>query len=173
MMKYWTTEKLSALPAPRLEIVRQNAERAGEHELVQLCKQLQVSRRSAGARQEVTTGPDPVIGFHFVCSNDYEVSPGEGGKFWSGVWAVKDELCDPAISMNGYLALNSNKKEYSYRQGFIVDWRIEQRTKGQRQMGVTFLVQPFPTSMNWFGGGAGEKGYRRVSHSPSWDPTSV
>jgi hypothetical protein len=112
----------------------------------------------------------PVVGFHFVCEADYEVTPAENGKFWSGVWVVKEGLCQPAIDLKGYVALHSAKSEPSYRQGRIVGWKMERRSKGKTEMGISFLLEPLPHSFVWFGEGAGERGYRRLEDQPRYQP---
>jgi len=111
-----------------------------------------------------------VVGFHFVCQNDYEVVPAEGGRFWSGVWAVDQSHCDPAMAMRGYVALHESKREESYRQGYIKGWELQERSKGSTPIGVSFLLEPFDKRLPWYGQAAGEKGYRRVSDSPPWNP---
>jgi hypothetical protein len=168
MNSLWTLEKLSALTPSRLEVLRQNAERQGDTNLVQQCTDLQQSRKKPSR----STPPNisPVIGFHFVCQDDYEVEQLPNGDFWSGVWAISPNHCQPAKDMSGYVALHQSKKNHSYRQGLIIDWKSERRSKGGKQDGVTFLLRPFEQSMIWFGNGSGEKGYRRVTDHPSWKP---
>ncbi|WP_299643831.1 hypothetical protein [Devosia sp.] len=120
-------------------------------------------RRAGGA-------VSPVIGFHFKCQSDYEVTLLPDGRFWSGVWAVDEDLCQPAIQLGGYVALHSAKREKSYRQGTLIDWKTEARTKGKTAMGVSFLLKPFDEPLVWFGNGSGERGYRRVDDKPTWVP---
>jgi hypothetical protein len=72
--------------------------------------------------------------------------------------------------MRGYVALHKSRATSSHRQGTIVGWREEQRTKGAKQVGISFLLVPFDEPQPWFGGGAGEKGYRRVTDLPAWVP---
>lgn len=168
MKHSWTLEKLSALSSDRLENLRQNALRAGDAKLAGECSDLQQSRKPGnanGGRSEA-----PVVGFHFVCDNDYEVIPADNGRFWSGVWAVDQSHCDPAIAMRGYVALHETKRQNSYRQGYIVGWEVQKRSKGTTAVGVSFLLQPFEQPMRWYGHGAGEKGYRRTTDSPPWNP---
>ena len=167
MKHNWSLEKLSALSPPKLEILRQNALRLGEVELARQCEELQQSRK-VRANGLPSRNETPVVGFHFVCQNDYEVKFLPDGSFWSGVWAVDQEHCDPAIAMNGYVALHESKSQPSYRQGLIVNWKLEPRTKGAKQLGVSFHLTPLTDALDWFGSGSGEKGYRRVNDTPPW-----
>lgn len=66
--------------------------------------------------------------------------------------------------------MHSAKREPSYRQGTLIDWKVEKRTKGKTAIGVSFLVEPFAEQLNWFGNASGEKGYRRLSDQPVWVP---
>jgi hypothetical protein len=111
-----------------------------------------------------------VVGFHYVCPEEYEVAELPNGNFTSGVWRVDERHCEPAVRLGGYVALHRSKTERSYKQGTIVGWSRERRTKGQEQLGVTFELEPFEDRLPWFGGGAGEKGYRRVDDEPRWVP---
>lgn len=167
-MHIWSLEKLAALSPQRLEVLRQNALKAEDSPLAALCADLQQSRRPKTSTP--LRNVSPVIGFHFVCDDDYEVTLADGGKVWSGVWAIDQSHCDGAISMKGYVALHSSKRQMSYRQGTIVGWEMKERTKGTRQLGVSFLLLPFEEQLPWFGSGSGEKGYRRTSDSPAWEP---
>lgn len=162
----WTTEKLLALEPVRLDIVRRNAQREGNIDLVQAIEAIQASRK---ARPSIRN-ESPVVGFHFKCEDDYEVTLTPTGDFWSGVWVVDEELCEPAREASGYVALHSAKRELSYRQGTILDWKSEPRTKGKTPTGISFLLRPFPDRLTWFGTGTGEKGYRRLDDEPRWVP---
>jgi len=162
----WSDERLLALTPQQLEAVRRNAVAKNELALAERIGRIQDLRkpeRSGGAAS-------PVIGFHFKCKDDYEVTQMPDGTFWSGVWAVDDGLCDPAIKLGGYVALHLAKRERSYRQGTLVDWKVEPRTKGKTPMGVSFLVVPFDEQLPWFGNGSGERGYRRLTDKPEWVP---
>lgn len=156
--------KLLSLTPERLEILRQNAARRGEAELVRRIETIQQSRKPI--RQAVRNSP--VIGFHFKCESDYEVTPDGPDRFWSGVWVVAEDLCTPAVELGGYVALHASKRERSYRQGTIIDWKVEPRSKGTTPMGITFLLHAFDEPQPWFGTGTGEKGYRRIDDLPSW-----
>ena len=172
MVFSWDDKNLMALPPDRLEVVRRHAVDKGETALVNLIEQIQQSRKPKKLGPAV--GPkSPVIGFHFKCENDYEVTLTQDGNFWSGVWAIDDSLCAPAIRLGGYVALHHSKKQLSYRQGTLVDWQIQARTKGKTPMGVSFLVVPFDESLPWYGNAAGERGYRRVADQPEWTPKLV
>ena len=165
-MMTWTDEKLAALPPAKLEIVRQNAVRAGQTELVRRIEALQQARRPHRA----VSGETPVIGFHFVCPEDYEVTLLPNGQFSSGIWYVKENHCEPALQMRGYVALHHSRSSLSHRQGTIVGWKPELRTKGKKQHGITFVLEPFDDRLRWYGEATGERGYRRVSDPPPWTP---
>lgn len=164
----WSDERLSALLPEKLEVVRQNAIRVGNTQLAERIRALQVSRRPK--RTESSKKDSPVIGFHFVCPDDYEVTLLPNGQFWSGIWAVSESHCEPAKQMRGYVALHRSRSALSHRQGTIVGWKTEKRTKGKRQEGITFLVEPFDEPTKWYGDASGERGYRRVDDPPPWTP---
>ncbi len=164
---FWTIERLSALPAEKLESLKINALAKSEATLLERIDDLQNARRKD--RGGGGTG-SPVIGFHFVCPDDYEVDLLADGRFWSGVWAVATAHCAPAVEMKGYVALHKSRSVLSHRQGTVIDWKTETRTKGKTPMGVSFLVRPFEESLQWFGEAAGERGYRRVDDKPAWLP---
>ena len=167
----WTVEKLLALDPSRLESLRQNALTRNEVALAQQCLEIQQGRKTkVPSAQRVK---DPVIGFHFVCKADYEVTVEADGTFRSGVWAMDSELCDPAIELGGYVALHDNKKVSSYRQGKITAWSLKERSKGSTAMGVEFHATPINEPVPWYGKGAGERGYRRTSDEPSWEIVKV
>jgi hypothetical protein len=168
MPMVWTTEKLLELDPVRLERLRQNALTKGETDLAQHCVDIQQTRK---AKLPSTNRPkDPVVGFHFVCKGDYEVTEEADGSFRSGVWAVDSGHCDPAIELGGYVALHDTKQVASYRQGTIIGWTLKPRSKGSTAMGVEFHLSPIRQGMSWYGRGAGERGYRRVSDEPRWAP---
>lgn len=166
----YTDDQLLALSPARLENVRANAWRRGEKALVEQCERIQAHRRPVKRPKDPTLSTSPVVGFHFKCVADYEVTPAENGRFWSGVWVVDDALCQPAIELRGYVALHDSKREQSYRQGRIVGWRLDVRSKGKTKRGVSFLLEPLPHPFDWFGKGSGEKGYRRLEDQPRYEP---
>lgn len=168
-MFIWDDVRLLALPPDRLEVLRRNAVDKGDTALSDRIREIQESRKPK--KLTAASGPkSPVVGFHFKCENDYEVTLTPDGKFWSGVWAVDESLCDPAIVLGGYVALHRSKKDRSYRQGTLVDWKVQPRTKGKTPVGVSFLVVPFDESFPWYGNATGERGYRRVADLPEWIP---
>jgi hypothetical protein len=161
----WTEDRLLALAPPRLEQVRQNALAQQNQGIVEICAAIQASRSKRSA------SPDsPVVGFHLVYDPDYEVNELADGRFWSGVWLIDKALCDPAIKLGGYVALHLSKQRSSYRQGFLLDWRIEARIKGKKPTGITFFLEPFDGPMQWFGDAAGDRSYRRLDDEPRWAP---
>lgn len=168
----WTTEALSALEPKRLEVVRRNAAGRGDAALVGMIETIQGSRKKKPAARAPKTKANPVIGFHYICEGDRGVIRLAGGRFWSGIWVIDEEHCDPAVASEGYLALHTSRSAPSYRQGTITDWKLEERPIGRTGIGVTFLVEPFDEPMPWFGGGSGEKGYRRAADEPRWVPVS-
>jgi len=165
----YSDEQLLALEPARLEILRRNAVKLGEAVLVERCERIQEERKPARRGKNRASDTSPVIGFHFKCVADYEVIPAEDGRFWSGVWVVDESLCQTAIDLGGYVALHQAKKELSYRQGRIVGWRHEPRSKGKTAMGISFLLEPLADPLPWFGTGAGEKGYRRLEDEPRYE----
>lgn len=158
MVYVWTVEKLASLDAAQLDRVKKNATAKAETNLANLCAELQRKRRTSTA----TRASAAVVGFHFVCKNDYEVEIEPDGTFWSGVWAIDEAHCEPAIKLNGYVALHDTKLTPSYRQGQIIDWRRDKRSKGSKDFGVSFKLRPLPEPIQWHGQGSGEKGYRRT-----------
>ena len=172
MPPIWTTEKLLALEPTKLERLRLNAMAKGELDLAQQCTEIQKGRKAnlpTSSRKPL----DPVVGFHFVCKGDYEVTLEDDGSFRSGVWAVDSDHCDPAIELGGYVALHDNKQALSYRQGKIIGWTRKERSKGSTAMGVEFHLLPLSEPVRWYGRGSGERGYRRVTDAPQWEPPSV
>lgn len=168
----WTIEKLLALEPARLEQVRQNALKRSELDLAQQCADIQKGRK-ANLPTADKKALDPVVGFHFVCKGDYEVTLEADGSFRSGVWAVDSDHCDPAIELGGYVALHDSKQTPSYRQGKIIGWKLKERSKGSTAMGVEFHVVPMSEPIHWYGRGSGERGYRRVNDAPQWTAPSV
>lgn len=166
----YSDEKLISLAPARLEDLRRRAVLASETSLVDQIVQIQSLRRPEKRPRDPATSSSPVVGFHFKCVADYEVVPAENGRFWSGVWVVRESLVQPAIDLKGYVALHSSKGEPSYRQGTIVAWRVEKRSKGKTQMGVSFLLEPLSSAFEWFGEGSGERGYRRLEDTPRYQP---
>lgn len=163
----WTDEMLIALEPAKLEQVRLNAQERGEYALSNRCLAIQQTRRP------LRNSANPVVGFHFLCRGDYEVTEVNDGKFWSGVWVVGEEHCEPAIRLRGYIALHSSRTALSYRQGQILDWKLEPRTKGKTAMGISFLADPVIPPQRWYGDATGEKGYRRLSDAPGWAPATA
>jgi hypothetical protein len=159
----WTQEKLIALEPKGLENVRVGATKRGDKELAAWCDEIQLARKKPTLRVS-----DSVIGFHFICHAEYEVTELPDGTFWSGVWAVKEDHCDIAMELGGYVALHESKLVLSYRQGKIVEWKLEPRTKGKTAMGISFLLEPLTEALRWYGNASGERGYRRLSDSPKW-----
>ena len=169
MAPVWTTEKLLALEPAKLERLRHNALVRDEAGLAAQCLDIQQSRK-ANLPKASRKALDPVVGFHFVCKDDYEVTLEADGSFRSGVWAVDSDHCDPAIELGGYVALHDSKQNPSYRQGKIIGWTYKERSKGSTAMGVEFHLSPLGEPIHWYGRGSGERGYRRVTDTPRWTP---
>ncbi len=102
-----------------------------------------VATPTAGAR---------VIGLHFICRRDLNVTLLPDGTFETGVWVVAEKHANTAE----YVALHESKTRGSYRQGRILSVRSVEYEGRLRRI---FHVQPESKSLAWVGDGAGERGY--------------
>jgi hypothetical protein len=175
---HWTAEKLATQDRKAVELIRDRAAKHGATDLVELCEHdlAQRSKKSLRATSIATRhlANDVVTGYHFVCERERGVTEAGTGRFWSGSWIVAEANVPKSIQVDAYLALHESKKERSYRQGRIVDFRrsprdmVPQTDTGaspQIDEGIAFLVKETGTAYDWFGSGAGEKGYRWLSDS--------
>ena len=93
-----------------------------------------------------------VVGMHFVCRDDLNVTDHGNGTFDTGFWAVSHKHC-PGLE---YVALHASKDSPSYRQGRVVAWRAVPYAGKER---VIFTVESDNQRRDWVGGGSGERGY--------------
>jgi len=93
-----------------------------------------------------------VIGMHFVCRDDLNVTDRGDGTFETGYWAVASKHCETVE----YVALHEAKDQLSYRQGRVIDWFTVDYGGRDR---VVFVVREHGPARPWNGGGSGEKGY--------------
>ena len=94
-----------------------------------------------------------VVGVHFVCDNDRNVTDHGDGTFDSGFWWVARKH-RPTIE---YLALHRSRSSESYRQGRVIGARDVEYDGKTRTI---FTVQADGISRVWVGDGTGERGYR-------------
>lgn len=95
-----------------------------------------------------------VIGMHFVCKSDRNVTDHGDGTFDTGFWYVARKHWDTVE----YVALHESRDCLSYRQGRVVSWKA---TLYEGKTRVIFTVEAEGTRRAWVGGGSGEKGYSR------------
>lgn len=93
-----------------------------------------------------------VIGLHFICRGDLNVTLLHDGTFETGVWVVAEKHVNTAE----YVALHESEVRGSYRQGRILSVRSVEHEGRLRRI---FHVQPESRSLAWVGDGAGERGY--------------
>lgn len=93
-----------------------------------------------------------VIGMHFVCKDDRNVTDHGDGTFDTGFWKVSTKHCDGVE----YVALHESRDSLSYRQGRVISWRT---TTYEGRTRVIFTVRSDQHRRTWSGGGSGEKGY--------------
>jgi hypothetical protein len=94
-----------------------------------------------------------VVGVHFVCDNDRNVTDHGNGTFDSGFWVVAKSH-RPTIE---YLALHSSRSSCSYRQGRVIGARD---VKYGGKIRTIFTVQATREPLDWVGNGSGERGYK-------------
>jgi len=95
-----------------------------------------------------------VIGMHFVCRDDLNVTDFGDGTFETGVWCVAAEHARTVR----VVALHASRDTPSYRQGAVIGRRAvihEGKTR------FVFRVRDDGQPRVWSGGGSGEKGYVR------------
>lgn len=93
-----------------------------------------------------------VVGMHFVCRNDLNVTDYGDGTFDTGFWKVSRAHC----SMMEYVALHESRSTPSYRQGRVIRWKVVVRDEGPR---IVFTVRQEGPPRQWVGRATGEKGY--------------
>lgn len=95
-----------------------------------------------------------VIGMHFVCRDNANVTDWGDGTFDTGFWKVAAAHCDGLQ----YVALHQSKDRRSYRHGRVIHWHLEMYD-GANRVVFTVLQEGHPRA--WVGGGTGEKGFAR------------
>jgi hypothetical protein len=168
----FTPEKLKMLDRGKLLTVRENAERKGATDLIQMCDDELKLRVPKNERKERASSAhaegDVVTGYHFVCSKGRGVHEDNDGQFRSGSWVVAEANVIESLRYGAYLALHENKNEPSYRQGQIVGYKqIPRDMIDKDNVGVEFAVRETGNPYQWVGAGAGEKGYRWSKRSSS------
>ena len=93
-----------------------------------------------------------VVGMHFVCRDDLNVTDHGDGTFDTGFWYVSRSHC-PMVE---YVALHQSKDRPSYRQGRVIRWRT---TTYEGKARVIFTVREDGKPKRWVGRGSGERGY--------------
>lgn len=160
----YTPEKLSGWDTPRLRTLRENALRLGTSDVVEMCEhelELRKPPKTSRREQDGHSENSFVSEYHFVCAKDRGVVGAGPGKFWSGAWVVAEANVSKSIKYGAHLALHEDKAEPSYRQGRIVDYRRGARDMVDKENeGIEFLVEETVNSLEWKGGGSGEKGYK-------------
>lgn len=172
----WTAEKLRTLSLPDLKSLRDNAIKKDAQEIVALCAaelgnrnepvgRKQTSSRSKPAKKAVAASPVPsstyfVSEYHFVCRGDKGVRELPDGNFTTAAWAVSETVVAESLKHGAILALHEAKEEPSYRQGKIVSFERVNTYDGDQELRIGFLVESTPDALEWFGDGAGERGYR-------------
>lgn len=108
---------------------------------------------------EEFTVSNVVVGMHFVCKGDLNVTDhGDGTPFGdTGFWKVARKHCDDVE----YVALHETRAGRSYRQGRVLSWRTTTYEGGTR---VIFTVEDDGEGRSWVGGANGEKGYPYGQH---------
>lgn len=93
-----------------------------------------------------------VVGMHFVCRNDLNVTDHGDGTFDTGFWKVARIHC---VDVE-YVALHEAKSTPSYRQGQVINWRVVAMDGSPR---IVFTVRQEGLPRQWIGKGSGEKGF--------------
>lgn len=148
----WTKEKLRKRTKAEIKEVRKNAQNRSD--VVRLCDDV-----LADLAAEQRVGKRSIAQFHFVCrdgENKYE----EGEFTVTGRWVVAEDHARVAAARGAVVALHQEKREASYWQGRIVDWRPVISEADKTVHRVEFICEPIDTPSEWHGKGTGEKGYR-------------
>jgi hypothetical protein len=163
-MPEYSDEKLASLSRDQLINLRANAERLQVTALVVRCDLTLLAKPAPRAAFRGVSrehkDQDFVHGYHFVCSKDRGVIDNPDGTFWSGSWVVAEEQVKRSLQYGAYLALHEAKRDQSYRQGEIIAYRTSSRSMIDKdETGIEFQVRTSDQSVEWNGGGSGEKGY--------------
>jgi hypothetical protein len=98
-----------------------------------------------------------VVGMHFVCHGDLNVTDYGDGTFDTGFWKVARHHC-PSVE---YVALHESRSTPSYRHGRVIRWRVVEKKGFPR---VVFTVLQDESPRQWVGSGTGEKGFLWSDH---------
>jgi hypothetical protein len=168
-MAPWSRERIGKLPNEEVESLRKNAERLGDTEIVQLCREEQIRRKPVRVKEAggiIDHDGQYVCEFHFVCPRELGIIRNQDGTIWTGTWVVADEHAENAITHGAIVSLHVSRGEPSYLQGGILAWRKsprQPRYSGEQQTqiveGIDFLFEPSNHPMPWKGDATGEKGY--------------
>jgi len=162
----WTSEKLQAMPADRLQGLRDRSVRLAAPDLTLLCDaelgaradRLAQARAAAPARRRRAS---VVTEYHFVCAGDRGVTRETDGTFRTGSWAVAQDQVDASLKGGALVALHEARDLPSYRQGTILGYEVTAGDAVDKDVRrIEFHVQPTPAPLPWVGNGIGEKGYR-------------
>ena len=93
-----------------------------------------------------------VVGMHFVCRGNKNVTDNGNGTFDTGFWFVNPKH----RATVEYVALHDSKATTSYRQGRVISARD---IPYEGKIRTIFTVRPEGGPRAWEGGGSGEKGF--------------
>lgn len=164
----WTQEKLAALTELEIKSLRNNAQTKNVDDLVALCDAELASRPVPPRVTRVSHNApvdkgETVLEFHFVCSNDQGVTINVDDTFWTTAWLVSEDVVRRSMSHHPRVALHETRKEMSYRQGRVIEYRRNDIVAGgAAKRRIDFLVQPENAPMKWAGGGTGDKSFKRL-----------
>jgi hypothetical protein len=173
IMVEWSAEKIALLKTiEEVKSLRDNAEKRGNTEIVDLCK-VELDRRKpvrpkglARVRDQESRAGQYVSEFHFVCPNESEVKRDPDGSIRTGTWVVAAANAETAVKYGSLVALHITKAEPSYLQGRVKAWAKQAREPRnaddelvKTEFGIEFLLEPTHTPLPWKGDSSGEKGY--------------
>ena len=79
---------------------------------------------------------------------------------------MAEDNAKDAVKYGSVVALHVSKREDSYLQGVVLDWRKSPRDphynseiETKTDEGIDFLIKVDGVSLKWIGDGSGEKGY--------------
>jgi len=161
----WTAEKIAGLGVDQVKDLRGNAAKRGAQGIVDLCDAELVRRRArrrtkrSNSSKQIHNG-ETVHGFHFVCPTEKGITRNQDGTIWTGTWVVDKNHAKRAAKIGAYVALHVAKCQPSYLQGFVRDWRGQEREPTyadgrlvKTKFGIDFLIE-LTTSL-WNGTGMG------------------
>lgn len=95
------------------------------------------------------------VGIHLLCRDDLGVTELEDGTFETRAWRVDEKWLHSAA----YVALHQRKSEPSYRQGRLIEFRVD----AERSDRYLLVVEPEGASVQWPGSQRGQNsiGIRR------------